>query len=261
MHIRREEQVQLQNILSRIRKKVDGKTRRPWFDLQRHYYVPKDDGLIKTIEDLQTALEHFHVMLSINEADLLFRIFPATLQNGVRMFNWKLFTAKLFPTDNATNRRQIHGGRFTDEEEAYAAMVRKVAEEKNRLPRGMYQHQDLPSPPPFSYSNGYEKTGSTQNADLAQQLLAPDIHAPSRDRGNIFAPPPPPSYLNRPRSATLEQKMPLQIGSMSLRVDRHKQCHTLGYPRYQSALGAMGVRPGAGVDTKHVKYAQRAGIL
>ena len=102
MFVRRGEEMQVKKLLGRLRRKVAMKTRRPWFDLQLKNYIPDNNGLVETVEDLQHALEHFHCRLSVQEGELLFRVFPLNGPRGGRAFNWKAFADKLFPTDNVT---------------------------------------------------------------------------------------------------------------------------------------------------------------
>src|SRR5206468_557508 len=64
-------------LLRRIASKIAEKSSRPWFELHRsHFYVEDNGSGISNPQDLSAAFQHFHVILSNEELNLLFRSYP-----------------------------------------------------------------------------------------------------------------------------------------------------------------------------------------
>jgi hypothetical protein len=91
--------------------KIECRTRRPWFDLQRSYYYRDQTGVIKNSHELKIALEHFHVLLSSQELEQLFDNFPG--RNG--SFDFHAFAERMYPRERAPGR--IYEGRPVDEQQ------------------------------------------------------------------------------------------------------------------------------------------------
>lgn len=85
----------LAQLLIRIQGKIETRTRRPWFDLQRSYYFTDRSGVIKNVAELKAALEHFHVILSEAEYAQLFSSFPMPGSQGLK-FDFKAFAEKMY---------------------------------------------------------------------------------------------------------------------------------------------------------------------
>lgn len=88
------EPISLRTLLPRMQSKIESRTRRPWYDLQRSYYFKSKSG-IASIAELSAALQHFHVSLSSSELDFLYKSYP-TPSGG---FDFRSFAAALYPKD------------------------------------------------------------------------------------------------------------------------------------------------------------------
>lgn len=85
-------------LLIRLASKITELTHSPWALLQRSYFYKDNRNGIQSTSDLGKALEHFHILLSESELQLLFESFPSTSQPG--RFDFKLFARTLFPPDD-----------------------------------------------------------------------------------------------------------------------------------------------------------------
>lgn len=83
----------LTELVSRIRAKIEIRTRRAWFTLQRSYFFPREDG-IRDIEQLRKSLEHFHIILTEDELHFLWNHFQKPNNGG---FDFKHFASKCYP--------------------------------------------------------------------------------------------------------------------------------------------------------------------
>jgi hypothetical protein len=88
--------VSLRTLLPRVQSKIESRTRRPWYDLQRSYYFKSKSG-IHSITELAAALQHFHVSLSSNEIEFLYQSYPSSTGG----FDFRSFASSLYPKDES----------------------------------------------------------------------------------------------------------------------------------------------------------------
>jgi len=140
----------LASLLIRIQGKIESRTRRPWFDLQRSYFYSDANG-VKSVAELRKALEHFHVLLSDPEYDLLYSGFP----KGNGGFDFKQFAAQLYPKESTNHI--IRDGRYLDDAPQYTQ------------PSVAYQSQGYPHVHSANCNCSYPAVAVPQQ--LAQQVL------------------------------------------------------------------------------------------
>lgn len=169
-------------LLVRIQGKIESRTRRPWFDLQRSYYH-RDNRAIKTPtghssrhrsghvreehartsgtalthislcpplsshSELRLALEHFHVHLSDSELNLLFARFPKSLATGTG-FDFRAFAERLYP------RNQLTAEPNQEENQTTQTQVRQQQQEEVPVPQPQPTQQY--SPPPVQPSLAFQ---------------------------------------------------------------------------------------------------------
>lgn len=97
-------------VLTQIRSKVESRTTRPWFDLQRGYYFRDVNG-VKDLSELRKALDHFHCSLGESDLRLLWSAFPLTRPDGTETFDFKAFARTLYPDIGSSGFEVIRGGR------------------------------------------------------------------------------------------------------------------------------------------------------
>lgn len=95
----------LGSLLIRIQAKIETRSRRPWYDLQRTYYFDHTKKSINSIKELQIALEHFHVLISDAELAQLYSSFPLFDGDGTVIgFNFRDFAERCYPREKPQGR-------------------------------------------------------------------------------------------------------------------------------------------------------------
>jgi hypothetical protein len=93
------ESLALRNLLTRLEAKMETMKRHTWFELQRSHYYPPLTVSITTPQQLNSALQHFHIHCSEHELRLLFAAFPDSDGAG---FSFTKLSNRLFPMQNGT---------------------------------------------------------------------------------------------------------------------------------------------------------------
>ena len=182
----------LAQLLIRIQGKIETRTRRPWFDLQRSYYFTDRSGVIKNVEELKTALVRFHVLLSEAEYAQLFASFPMPGNPG--RFDFKAFAEKMYSrADKPPAAAKTVDGRVVATLFGGNEASPQQQQQQQQLSPQATQQQQAPRTPlqqPRFDGAGSSQTLSPQQQQIYEQRYYADQHS-SPQRPIVFDSEPP----------------------------------------------------------------------